>query len=244
MIWIVGGTGETRELIHGLGDIDYVVTVATDEGLDFLPDPAKGLVGRLDYKQMVDLVRKNKIQLIADISHPFASQVSGNLKKLALDLGLAYLRYVRPAIDYGGNVIRVGSYEEACDLIQGLEGTFFFTTGVNKAEDFIHVQGDRRFVFRVLPVASSIEKLRDLGLELRNIYAGLGPFSAGLNKEMLLATGANYLVTKESGKDGGFYEKLQGAEAAGALVIVIDREEEEGLGDISLLIKEIYKIIE
>ena len=43
-----------------------------------------------------------------------------------------------------------------------------------------------------------------------------GPFSKELNLAMLRAVDARYFVTKESGKSGGFLEKVQAAEEAKA----------------------------
>ena len=57
-----------------------------------------------------------------------------------------------------------------------------------------------------------------------------GPFSMELNQAMLAQYQCKYLVTKDSGKAGGFLEKIQAAEACGATVVIIGRPlVEEGL---------------
>ena len=57
-----------------------------------------------------------------------------------------------------------------------------------------------------------------------------GPFSYESNLALLRQTGAAYMVTKESGKAGGFAEKLAAAEAAGVKTVIIGRPtKEEGL---------------
>ena len=48
-----------------------------------------------------------------------------------------------------------------------------------------------------------------------------GPFSKELNLAMLRAVDARYFVTKESGKSGGFLEKVQAAEEAKAVLVVV-----------------------
>ena len=56
-----------------------------------------------------------------------------------------------------------------------------------------------------------------------------GPFSEELNYVMLKHTSAKYMVTKESGKVGGFSEKILAASRASATSIVIGRPmEQEG----------------
>ena len=55
-----------------------------------------------------------------------------------------------------------------------------------------------------------------------------GPFSKEMNLALLHQTNAKYFVTKESGKAGGFGEKLEAAKAAGAVLVAVARPMEEG----------------
>ena len=48
-----------------------------------------------------------------------------------------------------------------------------------------------------------------------------------LNQAMMEAVGAKVLVTKDTGKAGGFLEKAEAARAAGAKLLVIRRPTEE-----------------
>ena len=75
-----------------------------------------------------------------------------------------------------------------------------------------------------------IESCQALGFEGRNLIAMQGPFSMEMNRAMLTQYECRYLVTKDSGKAGGFLEKIQAAEACGATVVIIGRPlAEEGL---------------
>ena len=56
-----------------------------------------------------------------------------------------------------------------------------------------------------------------------------GPFSKEMNVATLRQIGADYFVTKESGKAGGFPEKLLAAEEAGVVLVVVGRPQEEGM---------------
>lgn len=49
-----------------------------------------------------------------------------------------------------------------------------------------------------------------------------------MNKATINHVNAEYFVTKESGKTGGFREKLEAARESGARLIVIRKPEEEG----------------
>jgi precorrin-6x reductase len=50
-----------------------------------------------------------------------------------------------------------------------------------------------------------------------------GPFSETLNRAMFEAADARILVTKDSGREGGFPEKVRAAKALGMKVAVLER---------------------
>ena len=57
-----------------------------------------------------------------------------------------------------------------------------------------------------------------------------GPFSENMNAAMLEQYHCKFLVTKESGKAGGFEEKIRACEKVGAKSLVIARPtKEEGI---------------
>ena len=57
-----------------------------------------------------------------------------------------------------------------------------------------------------------------------------GPFTQELNEALLRQYHISTLVTKATGKAGGFWEKAAAAEAAGAALLVIGRPvHEEGM---------------
>ena len=73
MIWIIGGTVEARQLASRLdGKRDFIVTVATDSGAELL-NGIQAVVGRMDQRGMAVFIKKNAIDTIVDMSHPYAS---------------------------------------------------------------------------------------------------------------------------------------------------------------------------
>jgi precorrin-6x reductase len=54
-----------------------------------------------------------------------------------------------------------------------------------------------------------------------------GPFSQEMNTATLRQINAKYMVTKDSGKVGGFTEKIAAAHEAGAQLLVISRPTQE-----------------
>lgn len=72
MIWIIGGTSEARRLVRKIEDIeDFVITGATESERQFIDSP-KLIIGRMDLDEMLEFVENRNIELIVDLSHPYA----------------------------------------------------------------------------------------------------------------------------------------------------------------------------
>ena len=78
-----------------------------------------------------------------------------------------------------------------------------------------------------------------LGFSGKNLICMQGPFTEDLNVAMLRQAQASWMVTKESGKSGGFLEKVQAAEEAKAVLVVVGRPFEVGK-----ILKETKKFLE
>ena len=233
MIWIIGGTSEARKLIERLGDFNnYILTIATEDGKEFF-DTDNLFIGRLSREEMVAFAKDNKIDMIVDLSHPYAKVVSENARFVSEELGIEYKRYARRRAVHGGDHIYLNSYEEAYDFLSNIEGTVFFTTGSKNIKDFEKIRGDNRFIYRVLPALESIELCMKSDVHMRDIVAILGPFSKEFNKAMLATYNPDYCVMKDSGDAGGTREKIQACVELDIKPIIIGREdEEEGINDL------------
>lgn len=239
MIWIIGGTTEARELIDSLGDFnDYIVTIATEGGKEFL-NTDKIFIGRLNKDQMISFAKDNNIHMIVDLSHPYAKIVSDNAKLVAKELNIEYLRYVRKRTDFNEDEIYLNSYEECYEFLSNVKATVFFTTGSKNIRDFEKIRGNNRFIYRVLPALESIQICNDNNIHMNDIVAILGPFSKDLNKALLKNYKTDYCVMKDSGDVGGTLEKVLACRELGIKAIIIGRKEEE----ISIDLKTIEKII-
>jgi len=231
MIWIIGGTTEARQLVERLKGKDFLVTVATESGKEFIE--TKNLrVGRMDLKQMDSFVKEEKIRVIVDMSHPYAKIVSKNARTVAQANKIEYIRYVREMKEYE-DVIELSSYEEAYAYLKSIKGTVFFTTGSKNIKDFEKVRGNNRFIYRVLPALESIEECKNNNVKLRDIIAVLGPFSEEYNRVMFKEMGADYVIMKDSGKIGGTLDKIKACHSLGIKAIVISRKKEQGLNNLS-----------
>ncbi|NLX91096.1 MAG: precorrin-6A reductase [Firmicutes bacterium] len=239
MIWIIGGTRETAELVKRIKDDDkYVITAATDSEREFLDD--KNLVvGRMDQMGMEAFIRENSIDMIVDLSHPYALEVTKNAKDAARKLKIDYIRYVRKKTQDTEGCIYLDSVEQCQEFLKSVKGCVFFTTGSKNIKDFESVRGNNRFVYRVLPATESIEECFKNNVKMKNIVAVLGPFSEDMNAAMFKEYGADYVVMKDSGNQGGTYEKIQACRRLNIPAVIIGRYDEHGLENIDEVVKRI-----
>lgn len=238
MIWIIGGTSETGELLEKIhGHVDYIATVATYVGSEVLKGK-NTLEKRLSYEDMLEFIDKENIKTIVDLSHPYAVEVSKNAKDASINCGIKYIRFVREkTLLEDEKFIRVKSIEECKNYLKSIDGNVFFTTGSKNIIDFEKVRRDNRFIYRVLPSRFSIDECVENKIELKNIIGILGPFSETLNISLFKEYSVSYVVMKDSGDKGGTKEKLTACQKLGIKAIMIGREDEIGVSDIEELVE-------
>ncbi len=242
MIWIIGGTSEAAELANALrGKVDFVVSVATKTGKEFLED-CRVEVGRMNVAAMKNYIRIRNINIIIDASHPYAAEVTDNARQASKATETDYIRFTRPKESHEG-AVTMHSLTECLHYLKSISGTVFFTTGSNQIKHFETVKGENRFVYRILPTPESTEECRKAGVALKNIIAALGPFSITLNKAMFQDFEANYVIMKNSGKRGGTSEKIEACRQLNITPVIIEREDETGFTGLDRLVTHVLSSI-
>lgn len=193
--------------------------------------------GRLDEEEMARFLQQYPGVPVFDATHPYAALVSQNIREACAKAGNSYFRIFREStfdrdIAASGGTVTVGSPEEAAAYLAGTEGNILLTTGSKELPAFsVLPRFAERVYARMLPIAGSLEICGKLGLPGAHIIAMQGPFSAEMNCALIHHTGASFLVTKDTGKAGGFPEKAEAAASCGCTLVVIGRPnaEEEGM---------------
>lgn len=239
VIWIIGGTSEGRNLIKALSDLDITiyVSVATEYGANLIEEQSNVIImaERMDLDAMRNFIKNNNPEYVIDATHPYAAIVTATVKEACELEQCSYLRLLRP-LGEAGDYITVHDFAEAAELLNHMDGKIFLTTGSKNLKDFTAVKDyQERIALRILPMEDSLVSAINLGYKPSNIVCMQGPFSKELNIAMLKKFGSKYMITKESGVAGGFEEKVEAAAAAGAKLIVIGREKEEGSGYAEIL---------
>jgi len=236
LIWIIGGTCETAELVEKIkGKMEYMITAATEAEREFLDDQNL-IVCPMDEKEAENFIRRNSIDIIVDLSHPYAAEITRIAREVAEKFNIKYIRYVRRKTKDIEGCIYLDSISRCRDFLKGVKGCVFFTTGSKNIKDFESVRGRNRFVYRVLPTPESIAECQKNNVKLRDIIAALGPFSEELNVAMFKEYGADYVVMKDSGKEGGTDEKIKACRRLKIKAVIIGRQNEKGAEDIDAVI--------
>ncbi|MDR0862793.1 MAG: precorrin-6A reductase [Oscillospiraceae bacterium] len=223
---VFSGTSDGRRLCEHLSarGVTATVCVATGYGGAVMPllDGITVREGRLDRDAMAAFLRD--YDTVADATHPYAALVSDNLREVCGELGLRYLRLVRPTDSAGEAVLRVGTTREAAELLNAHGGNALITTGSKELHEFTAVRDyETRLYARILPDADGVRRANELGFSGKRLICMQGPFSREMNAATLRAANAEFLVTKNTGGAGGLPEKLAAATDTGARVILISR---------------------
>ena len=233
-ILIFAGTTEGRLLAEFLNrqKIPAHVCVATEYGGQLLEDNEYLSVShnRLNEEEMRHLIEKEGIHLTVDATHPYAVEVSENIRLACQDTGCEYVRLLRSSLMTGEeeNMVCVESVEEAAEFLKDTEGGILVTTGSKELHKYTVIPdfADRVYA-RVLSTPEVAQHCAELGFTGKHLICMQGPFSEELNTAMLKQFHARWLVTKEAGKNGGYEEKVRAAQKADAKVVLIGRPVKE-----------------
>ncbi len=250
--------GRTLAEYASAHSIRCFVSVATDYGKSLLGhlENITILTGRMNEKDIEHFIGENDIRLVIDATHPFAGKVTGNIKeackKAETRSEIRYVRCVRPFENRlvpgkparisepggkpkvekevpDGRIVYLDSVREAVEFLKKTTGNILIATGSKELHLYTEIENYRERCFaRVLSTEPAVKESVRLGFEGSHLFAMQGPFARELNLAMLRQTRAAYFVTKETGKAGGFGEKAEAAEMAGAVLVVIGRPEESG----------------
>ena len=232
---VFAGTTEGYELCRFLSEhqISVYACAATEYGGKALTETPYLHIhtGRLSREEMEAFFLKEEPNFVLDATHPYAAEVTDNIKSACEKTGFFYQRVLREQGRQAEKAVYVESTEAAAEFLNTTEGNVLLTTGSKELKKFLGVKDYKeRLYARVLSLPSVMEECSAAGFEGKHLIGMQGPFSRELNEAMLRQFHCRYLVTKDSGKAGGFQEKIEAAFSCGAIPVIIGRPlKEEGL---------------
>ncbi|WP_028828768.1 precorrin-6A reductase [Proteocatella sphenisci] len=251
--FVFAGTTEGREAAVFLAQrgIDTRAFTATDYGLEVLSGAARGLdnivieSGRLSEDEISSMLLECKdAKIVIDATHPYATQVTQNIRKACMDTDTRYIRVLRKSTftetsseEFGAEsgfhegITVLSDAQAVCDWANLEENTgkkILLTTGSKDLKIYSQIKNYSERVYpRILSDLDSLANAIELGYKKSNIICMQGPFSVEMNMALIEATGANVLVTKDTGAAGGFDSKLEAAALKGIEALVIGRPADE-----------------
>ena len=249
-VLVFAGTTEGCEICHFLAGHKVKVTacVATEYGSRSLTENEylKIHATRLTEEEMETFMKEVAPDLVLDATHPYAAEVTKNIRLACENTGFSYERVLRDgenpakiqmdfetesqdgsdsqAASWQEKIVYVPDTEAAVAFLEKTKGNILLTTGSKELGKFAALSDAcERIYARVLSLSSVMETCKSYGFEGKHLIGMQGPFSMELNAAMLRQFDCKYLVTKETGKAGGFQEKLDAAFACGVTPVIIGR---------------------
>ncbi len=250
-------------------NIQVHVCVASEYGAQVLPeyDALKVHVGRLEQADMQEFLQKVQADICVDATHPYAVIVTQNIYQACKVVGVPYVRVRREMqeeprstdsdmqmsgthigdadgkryTNETSDSIYVGDIQAAVDYLKSVTGNILITTGSKELHLYTQIPDyESRCTARVLPTRSVVEACTELGFTGKHLICMQGPFDLEMNLATLRYADADFMVTKASGKNGGYDEKCEAALAAGVQLVVIGRPKEQVEPVMSLMQTEEY----
>ena len=234
-VLVFAGTTEGYEICRFLADhqVRTMGFAATEYGGKSLTENEYLTVqtGRLDETAMEQVFIQEKPEMVLDATHPYAAEVTLNIRTACEKTQTLYRRVLRESGSREDKAVYVESVQAAAQYLDQTQGNVLLTTGSKELAGFTGMKNyQERLYARVLSLPNVMQACAELGFEGKHLIGMQGPFSRELNAAMLRQYRCKYLVTKDTGKAGGFQDKIDAALECDAVPVIIGRPlKEEGM---------------
>ena len=220
---ILGGTAEGRALAEAAQarfgpTLSVISALAGRTRSPLLPAGVVRIGGFGGAEGLAAYLREERIGLLVDATHPFATRISAQACEAATLAGTARLVLVRPPwrSEPGDRWIDVADVEAAARAIPAGAGRVFLTVGGRALAPFAG-RPDIWFLVRLVDApAEPIPLARHL------LICARGPFAEADERQLLTAHGIDCLVTRASG-GAATAAKLAAARARALPVVMVRR---------------------
>ena len=176
---------------------------------------------------------QEKITLLVNATHPYATRISENAHAVATELGLPYLRLTRPAWQKhtGDQWIEVPDLAAAADYLKSesidtnsrLSKQIVFLTTGNRGLELFQRCRKCHFVVRSVELPESVGSVTGTFVwEKAEFLQARGPFTLRNELSLFRQYGVTMLVSKNSGGDST-YAKIEAARKLKIPVLMVDR---------------------
>ncbi|MBO4862705.1 MAG: precorrin-6A reductase [Firmicutes bacterium] len=226
---IFAGTTEGRELSELAKElnIDTVCCVATEYGEELMEAGGSLRVnrGKLGPAEMAALIKEEAPLLVLDATHPYADVASESIALACRESGARLKKVLREKQPHT-DCEEFKTLSDMAEYLNAHQGGVFSSLGAKEAAVLASIDGaEERLWLRILPSEDGLRSCLAAGIPAKHIICMQGPFSEELNAAMFRASGAKYLLTKDTGRTGGFADKVNAAQKCGMTVLLLLRPE-------------------
>lgn len=226
-VLVFGGTTEGKEVAAALGSTNYPFWYSTKTAVaTSLPANGRARWGAFTTATLVEFCQLHRIGCLIHASHPFAEQLHATVAEASQQLRVPVLRFERqyPARLSHPLVHYVASYEEVVSqLLAAGHAPALALSGVQTIERLRGYWQQQPLFCRILPRQASVALAQRAGFPVANLVTEWP--GAGLADEVALIqrTGAQAVITKESGESGFLSVKIAAALHAGVPIFIVRR---------------------
>ena len=220
---ILGGTAEGRALAAAAEErfgpaLTVISALAGRTRAPLLPAGEVRIGGFGGAEGLAAYLRDERIGLLIDATHPFATRISAQACEAAERAGTRRLALVRPPWrpTPGDRWIKVDTVEDAPAAIPDRAERVFLTVGVRSLAPFAD-RPDLWFLVRLVDAPAE-----PIPLAQHRLICARGPFAEDDERALLAELGIDCLVTRASGGDATA-AKLAAARALGLPVVMVRR---------------------
>ncbi len=223
MILIFGGTTEGRTAIDVCEQAGkpFFYSTKSDTQIVEMKNGIR-LVGAMTSEDIKRFCKENHVKCVVDAAHPFAE----HLHKSIFDAQLPIIRFERQIDKQIEGVVYCKGFEEAVEiLIQNDIKCLLALSGVNTISKLKGYWSEHETFFRILHRDESVDIAdKNCFPEDHLIYYDDALNLPSLNQEIELMKqiGCDAIITKASGKNGGFHEKVMAAKELGLKIFVVE----------------------
>ncbi|MFI3327983.1 MAG: cobalt-precorrin-5B (C(1))-methyltransferase CbiD [Rikenellaceae bacterium] len=230
MILIFGGTTEGRVAasVCDIAGKEYLYSTKGEEQ-KLVATCAKQIHGAADAMQMAKLFKEREISLIIDAAHPYAEILHENITTAAEELKIPVVRFERLQQDVScEGTLRFNNMAEVARYIkyENIRNVLALT-GVKSAAEFVPIAKSNGVMLRVMDREESLREIERANFPAEKVlfYDLLADSDQqALQIEAICRENKiKAIVTKESGRSGGFAQKVAMAQKLGVALLVVER---------------------
>jgi precorrin-6A/cobalt-precorrin-6A reductase len=227
MILVFGGTTEGKRVCTALAGTGYPFVYSSKTPIEVnLPVNGQYRYGAFTPAMLEGFCAENRIKGIIHAGHPFAALLHQTIAQVSIMMNIPVIRFERQYLPKQEHPLLryVKSYSAALAQLDaaGYEPVLALT-GVQTIARFQPYWQTKKMFFRILPRDSSVAIARAAGFPEENLLLSFPGTTVEAELEVIHATRAQAIITKESGESGFLSVKTAAAIAAGIPLFIIDR---------------------